>query len=117
VNTCTTIGTEFNSTGLSDLDSLSDSIGNSTGFRVRHKTAGTQLTTERTNHFHRIGSGNQNVKIGETVFDLLNQILVTDDIGTCLLGLGSSRTVGNNRDSDRFTGSAGQRNRAADRLI
>lgn len=105
----TTICTKLNSTGLSDLDSLADSIGNSTGFRVGHKTAGTQLTTERTNHFHGVRSGNQNVKIGITVFDFLNQILITDHVCTSFFGLGSSRTVGNNRDSDRFTGCAAQR--------
>ena len=53
----------------------------------------------------------------ETVFDLLHQIVHTDDIGARRFGVFRLRALGDDRDPHRFTGTAGQRHRAADSLI
>lgn len=70
-----------------------------------------------TDQTHRIRSRDQDIEILPAVFDLLNNVFITDEIGAGILGVLGQLAVGDDRNADRLAGAPGKRNRTADRLV
>ena len=117
MHTGAAIRTEFRTAALRLANRSSDRFGHRTGLRVRHQAAGTELTAEGTDQTHRIRSRDQDIEILPAVFDLLNNVFITDEIGAGILGVLGQLAVGDDRNADRLAGAPGKRNRTADRLV
>ena len=108
---------EVDLTGFHLLDGLADFHRNRTGLGVRHQSAGTQNTAQRTDFTHHIGSTDDHVNVGPAGLDLVNILVQTYIVRACSLCLGLLLGSTQHQHAHRLTGSVGKRHHAADHLV
>src|SRR5574343_72492 len=102
------VGTVLNLTGFSVFHGFSNVRGNSANFRVRHQATRAQDLTQLTNDTHRIRGSNNNVEVQVAGFNLLGQVVETDNFSTGSLGSFGVGALSKYSNAYGFTGTARQ---------
>src|SRR5713226_3691739 len=87
---CGLIDFELNATSLHLLNSFRQVKGNGSRFGAGHQTAWAEFLTKPTNFTHHVGRRDGDIKTEPIGFDLFNQVIEADKIGTrrlCFIGL------------------------------
>ena len=53
-----------------------------TGFWIGHQTSRSKDTSQTADRTHHIWGGNRNIKIGPTILDALDDLIIGDDVRT-----------------------------------
>ena len=112
-----TVNTELDLAALDVGDGLGHIHGHGAGLRVRHQATRTEHTAQAADLAHHVRGGDHGVEVEEAAGHLLDELVIADDVGAGLGGLGGLRAAGEHQDLGGLTGAVGQVDGAADQLV
>src|SRR5450432_470754 len=108
---------EFDTTSLYITNRSGKIECNGTSFWARHQTARSKLLTQAAYFTHHIRGCNSNIKTKPIAFNLLDQIIKANEIGTSRLSFSNLFTLCKNQYFHFFTGTSRQHCNAAYHLV
>ena len=111
------VGTVLDTTGLELLDHLLDVHGDGAELGVRHQATGAEDAAETTDLAHEVRGRDDGVEVDVALLDILDEVVGTDDVGTCRLGLLGLGALCEDGDADGLAGAVGQGDGATDVLV
>ena len=111
------VGTELDLATLELFDCLCNVWGNSAGLWVRHEATWTEDSAELTNDRHHVRSGDRDVEVEHSAFDLLCEIFSTDELCASVTCSLRGIALGEHGNANSLAGTGRKRNSAANHLV
>src|SRR5437867_226442 len=111
------IDSELYTASLDLCDGFGEVEGNCTSFGARHQATGAKLLTETAHLTHNVGCSDGNVETEPIAFNLFDEVIETNKVGTSCFGFVGFLTLGKDQHLDLFTGTGWQHSHTAYHLV